>query len=108
MREFAKLVNEKLNPDLKVYVEYSNEAMTRLFHAANRDPRMGAIYQKYYDAWTAEGGDLFCYFASTGAWSKWGSWGILQWFDDDPAKSPKFMATMRWARQCGQRVNIPQ
>jgi hypothetical protein len=85
----------------------NNEAMTKLFHAANRHPRMGEIYRKYYEAWTTAGGDLFCYFASTGAWSKWGSWGILEWYDEDPVKSPKFMATMRWARQCGQKVNAP-
>jgi hypothetical protein len=85
----------------------NNEAMTRLFQAANRHPRMSEIYRKYYDGWTAAGGGLFCYFASTGSWSKWGSWGILEWFDEDTAKSPKFMATMRWARQCGQKVSAP-
>ena len=81
----------------------NNEAITRLFHAANRHPRMGRVYQKYFDAWTSAGGDLFSYFASTGGWSKWGSWGILEWFDDDPAQSPKFAAEMHWARQCGQK-----
>jgi hypothetical protein len=82
----------------------NNEAMTRLFQAANRHPRMGEIYRKYFDAWTAEGGDLFCYFSSTGSWSKWGSWGILEWFDEGPANSPKFMATLSWAKQCGQKM----
>lgn len=85
-----------------------NEGMTRLFHACNAHPRMGDIYQRYYDAWTEAGGDLFCYFASTGRWSKWGSWGILQFYDDEEARSPKFMATMRWARQCGQRVHLEE
>jgi len=86
----------------------NNEAMTRLFHAANAHPRLGKIYEKYYAAWTDAGGDLFCYFSSVGRWSKWGSWGILQYYDDEPAKSPKFTATMRWARQCGQKVNLPE
>jgi hypothetical protein len=49
-------------------------------------------------------GDLFCNFSSVGAWSKWGSWGLLQFYDDDPARSPKFMATMRWAKNLGQPV----
>ena len=83
----------------------NNETITKLLHAANRHPRMGQVYAKYYAAWSAAGGDLFCYFASTGSWSKWGSWGILEWFDDDPAKSPKFMSTMDWARKCGQGVS---
>ena len=86
----------------------NNETVTKLFHAANRHPRMGTIYAEYYAAWTAAGGDLFCYFSSVGSWSKWGSWGIMQHYDDAPAESPKFMATMRWARQCGQPVNLPK
>ena len=68
--------------------------MTELFQAANAHPRMGKIYDQYFQAWTDAGGDLFCYFSSVGRWSKWGSWGILQFYDDDPAKSPKFMSTM--------------
>jgi len=85
----------------------NNETMTRLFHAANAHPRMGQIYEKYYRAWTEAGGDLFCYFSSVGRWSKWGSWGIMRHYDDDPADSPKFLATMRWAKGCGQRVHCP-
>ncbi len=38
-------------------------------------------------------------------WSKWGSWGIVEWFDEDAAKAPQFMATMRWAQHRGQTVN---
>lgn len=85
----------------------NNDVVTKLFHAANADPRMGRIYQKYFDAWTAAGGDVFCYFSSVGGWSKWGSWGIMQFYDDNPAKSPKFMAAIRWAKQCGQPVTVP-
>ncbi len=85
----------------------NNEAMTELFQAANVHPRIGEIYDQYYSAWTQAGGGLFCYFASVGRWSKWGSWGILQYFDEEPERAPKFMATMRWARACGQPVNVP-
>ena len=86
----------------------NNEAVTRLFHDANAHPRMGQIYRKYYDAWTAAGGDLFCYFSSVGRWSKWGSWGIMQYSDVQETESPKFMATMRWARKCGQPAHLPE
>ncbi|MCX6929120.1 MAG: hypothetical protein NT154_38775 [Verrucomicrobia bacterium] len=85
----------------------NNESITRLLCAANAHPRLGSIYAKYYAAWSREGGDLFCYFASTGSWSKWGSWGMLQYYDDDPARSPKCLATMQWAKQMGQAVSIP-
>ena len=77
----------------------NNEQMTRLFQAANSHPRMGTIYDRYFQAWTDTGGDLFCYFSSIGRWSKWGSWGILQYYDDDPRQSPKFMSTMRWGKR---------
>lgn len=86
----------------------NNETMTALFHAANRHPRMGEIYRQYFAAWTAAGGEVFCYFSSVGRWSKWGSWGILEYYDDDPVQSPKFTAVMRWARQCGQPVHVPE
>ena len=80
----------------------NNEALTKLLHAANADPRMGAIYRPYLDAWAKEGGDLFCHFSSVGAWSKWGSWGLLRHVDEDPAGSPKYRAVADWARGLGR------
>jgi hypothetical protein len=85
----------------------NSDAMTKLFHQCNAHPRMGTIYKKYYDAWGQSGGDLFCYFSSVSRWSKWGSWGILQHYDDNPAQSPKFLATFHWAKSQGQNVNLP-
>jgi hypothetical protein len=82
----------------------NNEKMTALFHAANAHPRMGGIYDKYFAAWTDAGGDLFAYFSSVGQWSKWGSWGVIQYYDDGPAKSPKLQALLRWAKARGQAV----
>ena len=60
----------------------NNERMTELFLAANRHPRMGDLYRRYYDAWRRIANDLFCTFSSIGGWSKWGSWGLAEWFDD--------------------------
>ena len=76
----------------------NSDKLTRILHAANAHPRMGAIYRKYLDAWSESGGGLFCHFSSVSAWSKWGSWGILQYYDDDPARNPKCQALMDWAR----------
>lgn len=75
----------------------NNEALTKLFHAANAHPRLEGIYDRYFAAWDQAGGGLFCYFASVGVWAKWGSWGMLQYLDDDQRASPKWRATMRWA-----------
>ena len=34
-------------------------------------------------------------------------WGLLQFADDDPGASPKFIATMQWAQKLGQAVTVP-
>jgi hypothetical protein len=81
--------------------------MAKLFHAANRDPQMGGVYKKYFDAWAAAGGDLMCHFSSLGAWSKYGSWGLAEFEDDKPADFPKFSATLDAARKWGQPVANP-
>jgi len=83
------------------------EPLTVLLHKANRHPRMADVYAKYYAAWEQTGGDLLCHFSSVGRWSKWGSWGLLEYADEDPTRSPKFMATIRWAAGLGQPVQVP-
>lgn len=46
-------------------------------------------------------------FSSVSVWNKWGSWGLLQFADEDGATSPKFMAAMHWAKSLNQPVNAP-
>lgn len=73
----------------------NNDGLTRLLEAANRAPRMGDCYRAYLDGWkSAGGGDLGCLFASVGEYSKWGSWGLLEFADE--AGSPKFDAVTKW------------
>jgi len=74
----------------------NNEQLTRLLMAANQDPRMGAIYTKYLDAWRDSGGGLMCLFSSVSTSSKWGSWGLLEGADENSA--PKFDAVSHWNR----------
>jgi hypothetical protein len=83
----------------------NNAKLTALFESANRNPRMAALYREYQDAWTAAGGDLLCHFSSVAAWSKWGCWGLLEYYDDDEAGSPKFSAVKQWAQSCGQKLS---
>jgi len=75
----------------------NDATLTSLFLAANADPRMGALYSTYLDAWQEEGGMLFCHFSSVAKWTKWGSWGLMEFYDDNPADSPKFRAVRAWA-----------
>jgi hypothetical protein len=63
---------------------------------------MGQIYKRYLTGWQDHGGDLLCHFSSVGQWSKWGSWGSLQYADENPAASPKYSAIMDWAKTLRQ------
>lgn len=74
----------------------NNEGLTNLLIAANRHPRMGAIYTKYLNAWRDLEGDLLCLFSSVTSSSKWGSWGLLEGAGENSA--PKFNAVMEWKR----------
>jgi hypothetical protein len=71
-----------------------NNALTTLLETANRDPRMGAIYTNYLDAWRAAGGHLMCLFESVSAYGQYGSWGLLE--AADQTSSPKFDAVVGW------------
>jgi hypothetical protein len=74
----------------------NNDKLTALFGSANKSARMGKAYEDYLTAWQQAGGDLFCNFSSLGPSSKWGSWGLLDYYDSDETQSPKFMAVMHW------------
>ncbi|MBD3244031.1 MAG: hypothetical protein GF331_25785 [Chitinivibrionales bacterium] len=74
-----------------------DEALTDQIMEANRSERMGQLYLQYFDAWKAAGGGLFAVFASVGAWSKWGCWGLLEYQDQDTLEVPKYMAVQQWA-----------
>src|SRR6202453_4375746 len=56
----------------------STDALNTLYMAANRDPRMGQAYTRYFEEWKTNGGQLFIYFNDVGVESKYGSWGALE------------------------------
>jgi len=74
----------------------NNKALEKLFHAANRDPRMKGLYLEDLAGWKQAGGKLFAVFSSTGRYSKWGSWGVLESGDQDPATAPKYQALLEF------------
>jgi hypothetical protein len=57
----------------------NNERLTSLFIAANRDPRMAALYAAHLDNWWSAGGEVYALFSSMSEPSKWGSWGLLEY-----------------------------
>lgn len=71
----------------------NNTTLTALFLSANRHPRMRDIYFDYYNRWKVAGGELFTVFASMGEYTKWGSWGALESYNEMNT-APKYGATM--------------
>jgi hypothetical protein len=70
----------------------NNDALTKRFHELNRHPRMEQLYKLYFKTWFDNGGGLFANFSSVGLFSKWGSWGVLEYQDQPIKDAPKFKA----------------
>jgi hypothetical protein len=73
----------------------NNTAIVDLFQAANRDPRMGTIYTDYLNHWKATPNrrlGLFIPFLLAERYGKFGSWGVLEYINQQ--SSPKYDALM--------------
>jgi hypothetical protein len=62
----------------QTYANGATDALDGLYMAANRDPRMGQAYARYFQQWKAVGGQLFMYYNDVGVESKYGSWGAVE------------------------------
>jgi hypothetical protein len=70
----------------------NNTALTAKLIAAQSDPGMGVLYEKYYRAWFTNIGNVFANFSYVTRPSKYGSWGILEYQDQPIEEAPKFEA----------------
>ena len=84
------------------------EKLTATMQEANRHPRMGQIYDQYFAAWGESGGGILAHFSSISKWSRYGSWGLMQFYDDSAENYPKFAAAIRWARKLGQDIELDE
>lgn len=66
------------------------DELTEKLIAVNRHPDFNEVYCAYLDEWYFLSGGLFCQFSSHGWYSKWGSWGVKEYFDD--MLNPKYQA----------------
>ncbi len=82
----------------------NDQALTDLFAKANRHPRMGQIYTQYFQAWKNQNADVMALFNSVNSSSKHGSWGLMEYYDQDPLQIPKMSATLKFAKQLGQPI----
>ena len=72
----------------------NNDAITTLFQNANRDPRMGDLYNSYFNEWKQQGGQLLTHFSLATNYTKWGSWGMLEYITQ--SGSPKYNAIINF------------
>ncbi|MCX5639010.1 MAG: hypothetical protein NTX52_15145 [Planctomycetota bacterium] len=78
------------------YGAENNQSMEQLFHAANRHPQMGRLYLDYLTGWKQAGGTMFVIFSSTGNYSKWGSWGLVEYHGQPESSAPKYQAVLEF------------
>jgi hypothetical protein len=74
----------------------NNKALEDLFEAANRHPRMKQLYLDYLAGWKQSGGTLMVLFSSMGTYSKWGSWGLMEYHGQPASEAPKYQAALEF------------
>lgn len=71
-----------------------NAALTEKLVSLNRDERIADLYNEMIKIWQEEGGGIINWFALTGRYGKWGSWGILDVNNPSKTGSPKYHAIL--------------
>lgn len=74
----------------KDYTKHPNP----LFFAANRDSRMGDLYQDLYSKWRKMGADLFVAFTAPRTCNANGCWGLKEHIRQDIDDAPKLKASL--------------
>ncbi len=67
-----------------------------LLYAANRDPRMGIVYDELMRGWKKAGGKLFVAFSAPRIYSWYGSWGVKEHIRQAREDAPKYDALLRY------------
>ena len=78
---------------LIVPVGDTDQGLLSLFVAANRDPRMGAAYDRMMSDWKSSGGQTFTYYTHIGAPSGYGMWGLKETVGDNA--NPKWTSALK-------------
>jgi hypothetical protein len=76
----------------------NDEQPNPLLYAANRDPRMAALYSEFLDGWKAAGGKLFMHYSSPRTYQKYGTWGTKEYITQPAEEAPKYQAILAFMR----------
>jgi len=74
----------------------NNKPLEDLLQAANRHPRMKTLYLDYLAGWKQNSGTLAAIFSSMGTYSKWGSWGLMEYHGQPTTEAPKYQAVIEF------------
>ncbi len=74
----------------------NNQAMVDKFIAVNRAPGMFGLYTQDLNNWAEAGGGMYAIFSSMSVYSKWGSWGVMEYEDQDLSTAPKYQACVQF------------
>jgi len=73
----------------------NDDDLTALFVAVNRDAGMRQVYLDDCNRWhAASGGGLFTAFSHISSPSKYGSWGVMEWQQQETATAPKLLGLL--------------
>ena len=79
------------------FLALGDEGKVPMLMEANRDPRMGELYDEYLRRWsTLTDGALFVHYGSPSLWSQWGTWGSKEYQGQPVTEAPKHQALLRY------------
>jgi hypothetical protein len=85
---------------LVVYGEAQNVVhINKLLDDLNRDPRMQAAYERYFDMWRSVGGRLMMHYENVEAYGVFGRWGARESLMQPVQEAPKLCAILAWSRK---------
>lgn len=76
------------------HTKTDDEFPNPLLYAANRDPRMRGIYDRFLNGWKAEGGALLMHYTAPRVFSKHGPWGVKEYITQPASQAPKYQALL--------------
>jgi len=79
-------------------VARNKPVLNKLFDQSNRGAQMRSLYKKHFANWFKAGGNLFMHYSSVVKSSKYGRWGLLEWYDQK-TKNTKYSTLLEIQKQ---------
>ncbi len=78
---------------------WNDDALTAKLAELNRHPAMEDAYLQYLRHWERAGGAEFVLFESLGGFTKYGSWGLMEFIGQPLGETPKLRGVRRYLRE---------